>query len=41
LIDNEIFAYVGGGITDESIPELEWKETENKSKTLFDHLLIS
>ena len=38
LIDDEIFAYVGGGITDESIPELEWKETENKSKTLFDLL---
>ena len=38
LIDDEIFAYVGGGITQESIPELEWKETENKSKTLFDLL---
>lgn len=38
LIDDEIFAFVGGGITDESIPELEWKETENKSKTLFDLL---
>ncbi|MCF8220117.1 MAG: chorismate-binding protein [Cryomorphaceae bacterium] len=38
LIDDEIFAFVGGGITEESIPELEWKETENKSKTLFDLL---
>ncbi|MFM7596073.1 MAG: chorismate-binding protein [Flavobacteriales bacterium] len=38
LIDDELFAYVGGGITDESVPELEWLETENKSKTLFDLL---
>lgn len=38
LIDDELFAYVGGGITDESVPELEWMETENKSKTLFDLL---
>ena len=38
LIDDELFAYVGGGITDESVPELEWIETENKSKTLFDLL---
>lgn len=38
LIDDELFAFVGGGITDESIPEMEWKETENKSKTLFDLL---
>ena len=41
LIDDELFAYVGGGITDESVPELEWIETENKSKTLFDLLEIS
>ncbi len=38
LIDDELFAFVGGGITDESVPELEWTETENKSKTLFDLL---
>jgi isochorismate synthase len=38
LIDDELFAFVGGGITDESVPELEWAETENKSKTLFDLL---
>ena len=38
LLDDEIYAYVGGGITNESNPELEWDETENKSKTLFDLL---
>ena len=28
------YLYVGGGFTDQSIPELEFDETENKSKTL-------
>ncbi|WP_196889404.1 isochorismate synthase [Aureivirga sp. CE67] len=34
-IDNNIAKiYVGGGITDGSVPELEWKETVNKSRTM-------
>ena len=31
--------FVGGGITSESVPELEWQETVNKSKTLKDIVL--
>jgi len=32
--ENTLFLYLGGGYTPQSIPELEWVETENKSKTL-------
>jgi isochorismate synthase len=35
---NQIYLYVGGGFTTDSIPEKEWEETENKSKTLLDLL---
>lgn len=28
------FLYLGGGFTKDSVPEMEWLETENKSKTL-------
>lgn len=28
------YLYLGGGFTAESVPELEWEETENKSRTL-------
>ncbi len=31
---NEIFLYIGGGFTAQSVPLDEWNETENKSKTL-------
>lgn len=31
--------YVGGGITEESNPTLEWEETENKAKTLSKFLI--
>ncbi len=34
LINGTLYAYLGGGFTPESDPELEWDETENKSKTL-------
>lgn len=34
LIENRMYLYVGGGLTQKSIPEDEWEETENKSKTL-------
>jgi isochorismate synthase len=28
------YLYLGGGFTADSVPELEWEETENKSRTL-------
>ena len=31
-----MYLYLGGGYTKDSKPELEWEETENKSKTLLD-----
>lgn len=31
---NDFLLYIGGGITQRSIPENEWNETENKAKTL-------
>jgi isochorismate synthase len=34
ILDNQLYAYVGGGFTADSDPEQEWQETENKSKTL-------
>jgi isochorismate synthase len=34
IIGNEVFLYVGGGITAESNPNDEWEETESKSLTL-------
>lgn len=34
FIDSKAYLYVGGGFTQESIPENEWQETENKAKTL-------
>lgn len=39
--NNEVFAYAGGGITEDSEPEKEWNETELKLKTIlaaFDNL---
>lgn len=38
LIDHNFCVYVGAGITMDSLPELEWIETENKSKTLLSML---
>ena len=32
--ENKAYLYLGGGFTPQSIPENEWIETENKSKTL-------
>lgn len=32
------YLYLGGGFTKDSIPEMEWDETENKSKTLLNIL---
>lgn len=34
LYEKSISVYVGGGITKDSNPELEWEETINKSKTM-------
>lgn len=38
IIGDQIYLYVGGGFTVDSIPEKEWEETENKSKTLLNLL---
>jgi isochorismate synthase len=38
LIKNDMYIYVGGGITSDSVIEDEWHETENKSQTLIKHL---
>lgn len=34
LFENAAYLYVGGGYTVDSIPDLEWEETENKAATL-------
>lgn len=34
LQQEKAYLYVGGGYTIDSIPDLEWEETENKSRTL-------
>ena len=34
IINNNAEIYVGGGVTKESVPEKEWKETVAKSKTM-------
>lgn len=34
VLENQLVLYVGGGITDESVPEDEWEETEIKAETL-------
>ncbi len=39
IIENQLYLYLGGGLTQDSIPESEWDETENKSKTILDVML--
>jgi len=34
VLENELALFIGGGITDESVPEDEWEETEIKADTL-------
>ncbi len=34
IVNNEVFIYVGGGITKTSDPEKEWQETVSKSKVI-------
>ena len=34
IINNEASLFVGGGITADSVPEAEWKETQNKLQTM-------
>ncbi|GAB5400251.1 MAG: chorismate-binding protein [Aureisphaera sp.] len=34
ITGNEAHVYVGGGITQDSIPQLEWEETQNKKQTM-------
>ena len=38
IIDGNAYLYVGGGFTIDSIPELEWDETENKALTIINVL---
>lgn len=38
IIDGNAYLYVGGGFTIDSIPELEWSETENKALTIINVL---
>lgn len=33
-IEDKVYLYLGGGFTQDSIPEKEWEETEKKSRTL-------
>ncbi|WP_313386444.1 isochorismate synthase [Chishuiella sp.] len=41
IYSNKINLYVGGGIMPDSIPENEWKETELKSRTIGDLLILN
>jgi isochorismate synthase len=41
IFDTGMRLFVGGGITSQSSPELEWEETENKSQTLLSVLAKS
>ena len=34
IIDENLYLYLGGGLTKDSSPEDEWMETENKAQTL-------
>jgi isochorismate synthase len=36
IFPGKIYLYLGGGYTTDSIPEMEWQETENKSRTILD-----
>lgn len=36
IFNDQLYLYVGGGLTQQSDPESEWEETENKAKTLLD-----
>lgn len=38
VVNHSLYAFVGAGITSESNEQEEWKETENKSRTLLDLL---
>lgn len=38
IVNDNLFLFLGGGYTKDSIPELEWQETENKKKTFTDVL---
>jgi isochorismate synthase len=36
ILRGKIYLYIGGGYTVDSNPEMEWEETENKSRTILD-----
>ena len=37
--DDAVCVYAGGGITQHSVPALEWEETEMKSKTIIQNII--
>ena len=39
LKENSATLFVGGGVTKDSVPELEWEETVAKSRTILDVFL--
>ena len=41
VIGNKMYMFLGGGITAQSDPQSEWEETENKSRTLLDHVALN
>lgn len=36
ILPGKVYLYLGGGYTFDSNPEMEWQETENKSRTILD-----
>ena len=40
ILENRVKVYVGGGITSRSVPEKEWQETKDKSKTMLNIILM-
>lgn len=40
ILENRVKVYVGGGITSRSVPEKEWQETLDKSRTMLNIILM-
>ena len=40
LYEQSVRAFVGAGVTESSIPEKEWEETEYKSQTMLDLIRV-
>ena len=39
VLENKVKVYVGGGITSRSVPDKEWQETLDKSRTMLNIVL--